>query len=47
MEEKPLEKEKIEPKYIAKMFLEKIEPDKWYGTCYGKDLKKEFGEFYQ
>jgi|TARA_Y100000310_G_C20689547_1_gene821313 hypothetical protein len=45
MEEKPLE-EKKEPPRIETL-LEKIEPDKWYGTCYGRDLEKEQGKFYQ
>ena len=27
--------------------VEKIEPNKWYGICYGRDLDKECGKHYQ
>ena len=51
MEEKPLEQkvknEKIESKKNIGVLLEKIEPDKWYGICYGRELDKEWGKFYQ
>ena len=45
--EKPLEKEVKEEQNIDLFLLEKPEPDKWYGTCYGRELKDEQGVFYQ
>ena len=37
--------EQQEPKLA--LFVEPIEPDRWYGTCYGRDLEREVGVHYQ
>ena len=33
--------------YIATMLTQKTEPNKWYGTCYGRELLKETGAYQQ
>jgi len=48
MKEKPeLELEEKVEKVELRMQGEKIEPNKWYGICYGRDLPKEIGVNYQ
>jgi hypothetical protein len=47
LEEKLEKKKEVKVKNTDEMLFGKIEPDKWYGICYGRDLEKECGKFYQ
>jgi len=47
IEIKPKEKPRPEEKLEIRINGEVIQPDKWYGTCYGIDLEDEIGKNYR